>query len=85
MLHPLLAVVQSHEILLNQGMKYSVSGLNAPRSKTDVSTVHIAAVIGSKRSEKERTGQTQFSIQFVRKLSFTARERPVCFFYFPSF
>jgi len=56
---------RSHEILLNKGMKYWDSALNAPGSRTCIVTVHIAAaVIGWKRSGKERTGQTQFSTKF---------------------
>ncbi len=43
---------QSHEILLNT---YWNSGLNAPGSRTFITTVHIAAVIGWRRSRKERT------------------------------
>jgi hypothetical protein len=40
-------------------MKYWDSGLNAPGLRTFIATVHIAAaVIGWKRSGKERTGQT---------------------------
>jgi hypothetical protein len=69
---------QSHEILLNQGMKYWDSAWNASGSRT----VHIAAaVIGWKRSGKERTGQTQFSTKFAAKLSFMPRRSPVYFLF----
>jgi len=64
---------QSHEILLNKGMKYWDSALNAQGVVREhfIATVHIAAaVIGWKRSGKERTGQTQFSTKFAAKLSF---------------
>jgi hypothetical protein len=63
---------QSHEILLNKGMKFWDSGLNARRSKTFIVTVHIAAsVIDWRRSGKEKsTGRTQFSTKFGTKLSF---------------
>jgi len=37
--------LQSHEILLNQSMKYSDSGVNGPGLRTFVSTVHIAAAM----------------------------------------
>jgi hypothetical protein len=73
MLHPLLASCcpRSHEILLNQGMKYWDSGLHAPSLRTFITAVHIAAaVIGWRRSGNERTGQTQFSTKFAAKLSF---------------
>jgi len=57
---------QSHEILLNKGMKYWNSGLNASSSRTFITRVHIAAaVIGWKRWGKERTGQTQLSLSFI--------------------
>ncbi len=74
---------QSHDILLNKSMKYWDSGLNAPGSKTFVVTVRrAAAVIGSKRSGKERTGQTQFSTNFAAKLlSFMPHWSPVYFFF----
>jgi hypothetical protein len=76
---------QSHEILLNKGMKYWHSGWNAPGSTTFIATVHIAAaVIGGKRSGKERTGQTQFSTKFAPKLSFMSCWIPV-YFFFPVF
>jgi hypothetical protein len=74
---------QSHEILLNKGMKYWDSGLNARGLRTFIATVHIAAagaVIGWMRSVKERTGQTQLSTKFVPKLSFMPRWNPVYFF-----
>jgi len=49
---------QNHEILLNQGMKYWDSGLNAPEcTRTFIATVHIAAVLGWKRSRKEGQGK----------------------------
>ncbi len=77
--------LQSHEILLNKGMKYWDSGLNAPGSRTSITTVHIAAaVIGWRSSGKERTGQTQFSTKFAAKLSFMPRWSPV-YFFFPCF
>jgi hypothetical protein len=72
---------QSHEILLNKGMKYWDSGLNARGARTFIATVYIAgAVIGWKRTEEERTGQTQFSTKFVAKLSFMPRWNPVYIF-----
>jgi hypothetical protein len=44
---------QSPEILLNQGMKYWDSALNAPGSRTFIATVHVAAaVMGWRRSDK---------------------------------
>jgi hypothetical protein len=65
----------SNEILLNRGMKYSDSGLSARAARTFIASVHIAgAVISWRRSEKERTGQTQFSTQFAAKLSFIPLE-----------
>jgi hypothetical protein len=46
MLHPLLTVCpQSHEILLNNGMKCSDSGLNAKGWRAFIDTVHIAAAV----------------------------------------
>jgi len=61
---------QSNEILLNKGMKYWDSWLNARGARTLIATVHIAgAVIGWRRSGKERTGQTQFSTEFHAPLS----------------
>jgi hypothetical protein len=72
---------QSHEILLNKCMKYWDLGWNASGSRTFIATVHIAAaVIGWKRSGKERTRQTQFSTQFAAKLSFMPPWSPVYFF-----
>jgi len=69
-----LFVRKSHEILLNKGMKYWNSGLNASSSRTFITRVHIAAaVIGWKRWGKERTGKTQ--------LSFIPRWSPVYFFF----
>jgi hypothetical protein len=80
---------QSHEILLNKGMKYRDSGLNESCSRTFIATVHIAAAIRWRRSGKERTGQTQFSTKFVNKLfvnklSFMPPWSPVysCFLFF---
>jgi hypothetical protein len=68
---------QSNEILLNKGMKYWDSGLSARGARTFIGTVHIAgAVISWRRSEKERTGQSQFSTQFAAKLSFMPRWSP---------
>ncbi len=74
--------LQSNEILLNQGMKYWNSALNARGARTFIATVHIAgAVIGWRRSGKERTGRPQFSTQFAAKLSFMPRcWSPVYFF-----
>jgi len=62
-------------------MKYWDSGLIAPGSSTFIVTVHIAAVIGWKRSRKERTGQTQFSTKFAAKLNFMPRWSRVYFFF----
>jgi len=72
---------QSNEILLNKGMKYWDSGFSARGAKTFIATVHIAgAVISWRRSEKERTGQSQFSTQFAAKLSFMPLEaQGTCF------
>jgi hypothetical protein len=68
--------------LLNKGMKYWDSALNAPGSRRFIAIVHIAAVvIGWKRSGKERTEQTQFSIKFAAKLSFIPRWSPVYFLF----
>jgi len=54
-----------------EGMKYWDSGLNAPGSRRFIGNLPIAAaVIGWKRSGKERRGQTQFSTKFAAKLSF---------------
>jgi hypothetical protein len=65
---------QSNEILLNNRMTYWDSGLSARGRRTVIATVHIAgAVISWRRSEKGRTGQTQFSTQFAAKLSFMRR------------
>ncbi len=76
----------SNEILLNRGMKYSDSGLSARGARTFIGTVHIAgAVISWRRSEKERTGQTQFSTQFAAKLSFMPRWSPGYLLLFPAF
>jgi hypothetical protein len=73
---PLGCCPQSHEILLNKGMKYWDSALNAPGSRTFTATVHIAAVvIGWKRSGNKRTGQTQFSSKFAPKLSFMLQKK----------
>ncbi len=75
---------QSHEILLNTGMKYEDHGLNARSTRTFIITVHIgAAVIGWRRSGKERTVQTQFSTKFAAKLSFMPRWSSV--YSFPLF
>jgi hypothetical protein len=66
-------------------MKYWNSGLNAPGSRTFIATVHIAAaVIGWRRSGKERTGQTQFSTKFAAKLCFIPRWSSV-YLFFPVF
>jgi hypothetical protein len=70
---------------LNKGMKYWASGLNARGSRTFIATEHIAAaVLGWKRSGKERRGQTQFSTKFAAKLSFMPRWSPV-YLNFPGF
>jgi hypothetical protein len=67
-------------------MKYWNSGLNAPGTRTFIATVHIAAaVIGWRRSGKERTGQTQFSTKFAAKPSFMPHWRPVDLFIFLFF
>ncbi len=72
---------QSHEILLNKGLKYWDPGLNARNTRTFIATVHIAAaVIGWRRSGKERTVQTQFSTKFAAKLGFMPRWNSVYFF-----
>ncbi len=58
--------LQSHEILLNKGMKYWRSAINAPGSRSFRATVHIvAAVIGGMRWGKERKVQTQFSTKLL--------------------
>ncbi len=74
--------LQSHDTLLNQGMKYWDSGLNARGTRTFIATVHkAAAVIGWMHSGKERTRQTQFTTKFAAKLSFMPRWSLVyCFF-----
>jgi hypothetical protein len=55
---------QSHEMLLNKGMKYWDWALNAPGSRTSITTVHIATtMIGWRHSGKEMTVQTQFSTE----------------------
>jgi len=73
---------QSHEILLNKGMKYWDSGLNARGLRTFIATAHIAVtVIGWMHSVKERRGQTQLSTKFVPKLSFMPRWNPMYFFF----
>jgi hypothetical protein len=77
--------LQSHELLLNKGMKYWDSGSNARSnagsSRTFTTTVHIAAtVIGWRLLGKERTGQTQFSTKFG-KLSFIRLEAQCTFFF----
>jgi hypothetical protein len=74
---------QSHEILLNKGMKYWDSGLNARGLRTFRATAHIAAVavIGWMRLVKERTGQTQLSTKFARKLSFMPCWNPADLFF----
>jgi hypothetical protein len=72
---------QIHEILLNKGMKYWDSALDARNVRTFIATVHIAAaVIGWRRSGKERTVQTQFSTKFAAKRSFMPRWSSVYFF-----
>jgi hypothetical protein len=48
---------QSHELLLNKGMKYWDSGLNAQGLRT---FIHITAMIGRRRSRKK--GQGKLSI-----------------------
>jgi hypothetical protein len=76
---------QSHEILLNKGMKYWDSGLNVRGLRTFIATAHVAAaVIGWRCSLKEMTGQTQLSTKFAPKLSFMPRWNPVNFV-FPVF
>jgi len=57
-------------------MKYWDSGLNAPGSRTFRAIAHIVAVIGWKRSTKERTGQTEFGTKFAAKLNFDAPLKP---------
>ncbi len=42
---PLDCLPQSHEILLNNGMKCSDSALNAQGSRALIDTVHIAAAV----------------------------------------
>jgi hypothetical protein len=72
---------QSHEILLNKGMKYWDVGLNAQGLRTFIATAHIAAaMIGWMHSVKERTRQTQLSTKFV----FHAPLKPSVLF-FPIF
>ncbi len=67
---PLGCCLQSHEVLLNKGMKYRDSGLNAPGLRTCITTVDIATgVIGWKPSRKETTWQTEFSTKFGAKMS----------------
>jgi hypothetical protein len=56
---PLGCCPQSHEIWLNKGMKYWDSALNALGLRTFIATVRIGAVIGWKRSGKERTRLSQ--------------------------
>ncbi len=73
---------QSHEILLNKGMKYWDSVLNAPSSRTFIIIVHIvASTIGWKHSRKKRTRQTQFSTKFAIKLSFMFHWSPMSLFF----
>ncbi len=77
---------QSNEIILKRGMKYWDSGLSARGARTFMATVHIAgAVISWRRSEKERTGQTQFSTQVAAKLSFMPRWSPGLLLLVPVF
>jgi len=72
---------QSHEILLNKGIKYWDSGSNAQSSRTFITTVHIAAIVIRWRLlGKERTGQTQFSTKFATKLSSYALKPSILFF-----
>ncbi len=63
---PLGYCLQSHENVLNKGMKYWDSTLNAPGSRTFIATVHISAImIGWKYSGKEMTEQTNFSTNLL--------------------
>jgi hypothetical protein len=74
--------LQSHEILLNKGMKYWDSGLNGLCSRTFIITGHIAAAVTVwRRSGKEMTGQTQFNTKFAAKLSFMPSWSPVYLFF----
>jgi hypothetical protein len=60
--------------------------MHQAREHTFIAIVHIAAaVIGSKRSGKERTWQTQFSIKFAAKLSFMPPLKPSVLFFFSLF
>jgi hypothetical protein len=77
---------QSNEVILTRGMKYWDSGLSARGARTFIAPEHIAgAVISWRRSEKERTGQTQFSTQFAAKLSFMPRWSPGLLLLVPVF
>jgi hypothetical protein len=63
-LHPLLAVVgKVMKVLLNKGMKYWDSGLNAPGSRRFRAILRIAAaaVIGWKRFQ-EKKGECKLSL-----------------------
>jgi hypothetical protein len=72
---------QSHEILLNQGMKYWDSALNARGARTFIATLHkAAALIGWRRLGKARTRRTRFSTKFAAQLSFMPPWSPVYFF-----
>ncbi len=78
--------LQSHEILLNKGMKCWDSGLNGLGSRTFIITGYIAsAVIVWRRWGKEMTGQTQFNTKFAAKLSFMPSWSLVYLFFFLPF
>jgi hypothetical protein len=53
--------LQSHEILLNKGMKYWDSGLNAWSARTFIATVHIVAEHWLVEGVQEKKGQGKLS------------------------
>jgi hypothetical protein len=69
---------QSHEMLLNKGMKYWDSGLNARGSRTFIATVHIPAL----ESIQEKNGQGKLSLApnlLLNSVSCPVEPRCTCF------
>jgi hypothetical protein len=78
---PSWLLAASHGILLNQGMKYWDSGVNAPGLRTFVATVHIGMQQWLVESVRENQGQGKLSLV----LSFMPCWSPVYFVFFSCF
>jgi hypothetical protein len=74
--------LQSHEMLLNKGIKYCDSRWNAPRLENiyNYSTHSSDWMIGWKRSWQERTWKIHFSTNFFVKMNFMLHWSLIYFF-----